>query len=171
MAISLRDIGNIIDEMSKKIDDVPNVVDRVVSETQDVILSLNRDQLLLGRNTLGEAFTPGYTDDPFFKTKEKAHSYRKMKERLEADHKTRMVNPQQYPDKNSNTPNLIVTGPFQNKMFINTSKGNYEIGSTYVDASKIDAKYENKVFGLAPKSKDYYYKNFPEPELIKHFKP
>ena len=109
-------IGGAIDRISKtitRIDNVPEVVEALVSMHQDVLLSLNRDQMLLGRNADGELLTPDYLSDPYFKTQEQAVAYANMKYGLEAQHKTRMSTMLDYPDKPKNTPNLIVTGEFQ----------------------------------------------------------
>lgn len=168
--LGIRDLINSLQEASDNIKKVDDIVDRVVEEKKDVLLSLNRDQMLLGRDASGEILSPGYTEDPYFKTKKKAESYKRLKQKLESSHKSRLTNVQLYPEKASNTPNLIVTGPFQNEMFITPKKGSYEIGSTYVDAADINTKYNNNVFGLAPKSKEYFYEHFIKPELQKELK-
>lgn len=156
-------------KVSSNIGKIEDVAAQVVMDHQDVILSLNREQMLLGRDASGEILTPGYTDDTYFKTPKQAEWYKRMKKGLESQHISRMYfsNAQLYPNKGDNTPNLIVTGPFQDNMFINASKDKYEMGSTYIDAGDINAKYNNNVFGLAPKSKEYFYRYFIKPELSK----
>ena len=163
-------IQQMLDRVTEAKNSVTATVQKVASEKSDVLLSLNRDQMLLGRDAKGKTLTPGYTEDPYFKTPKQAEAYKKKKEKLEASHKARMTNVQLYPDKDSNTPNLIVTGPFQDAMFINVSTSDYQIGSTYMDASNINAKYDNAVFGLAPKSKIYFYRNWIHPALVKMIK-
>lgn len=152
--------------------EVNTTIQHIVASNSDVLLSLNRDQLLLGRDAKGKTFTPGYTSDPYFKTAKQAKAYKNMKIKLEAKHRNRMrfSNVQLYPNKNSNTPNLIVTGPFQDDMFVNVSSDSYTIGSTYVDASDINEKYNGAVFGLAPRSKAYFYNNWIHPTIIKLIK-
>lgn len=163
-------IKGVRDKYKEALSEVIPTVQKVVNDNQDVLLSLNTDQMLLGRDAKGDVFTPGYTDDPYFKTPEKAKGYKKMKEGLESSHKSRMSNVQLYPDKDSNTPNLIVSGPFQDAMFINISSNEYKIGSTYVDASDINAKYNKAVFGLAPRSKAYFYNNWVHPAIMRMIK-
>ncbi|SHF49993.1 hypothetical protein [Dysgonomonas macrotermitis] len=165
-------VKQIRDRYSDAIKGVHEVTKKVADSNKDVLLSLNRDQMLLGRNKAGETFTPGYLNDPYFKTPARAQAYKKMKQGLEQQHSSRMrfSNVQLYPDKNSDTPNLIVTGPFQDSMFITVSASDYSIGSTYVDASDINAKYNNAVFGLAPKSKAFFYRNWIHPAIIKYIK-
>lgn len=170
--ITIRGLIDNINSAYERINRIDTVITKVAEEKNDVLLSLNRDQMLSGRDTDGNSFTPGYTDDPYFKTKEKAESYKRMKEGLEVTHRGRIrfSNAQLYPNKDSNTPNLIITGPFQDNMFINTSPTAYEIGSSYTDSNDIESKYNNKVFGLAPKSKEYFWENFLLPELKQFLK-
>lgn len=165
-------VKQIRDRYGDAIKGVSEVVSKTANDNKDVLLSLNRDQMLLGRNNAGDTFTPGYLNDPYFKTQAKAQAYKKMKIGLEKQHSGRMrfSNVQLYPNKDSDTPNLIVTGPFQDSMYITLSSGEYTLGSTYVDASDINAKYNNAVFGLAPRSKEYFDKYWIHPAIAKYLK-
>lgn len=165
-------VKQIRDRYSDAIKGVSEVVSKTTNDNKDVLLSLNRDQMLLGRNNAGDTFTPGYLNDPYFKTQTKAQAYKKMKIGLEKQHSGRMrfSNVQLYPDKDSDTPNLIVTGPFQDSMYITLSSSEYTLGSTYIDASDINAKYNNAVFGLAPRSKEYFSKYWTHPAIVKYIK-
>ena len=146
---------------------LPRAIADKVMQTQDVLLDLNRDQLLSGRNADGETITPSYTQDPFFKSREQAERYLKIKQGLESEHKGRMRFVQLCPEKGSDTPNLIVNGRlFHNYFFIKVTNEAYKIGSTGEAAADIESKYNNRVFGLAPKSKEFYYFGFIRP-LIK----
>lgn len=159
-----------IETVRNKIASLPETVNQIVAGNQDVLLSLNRDQMLLGRGSDGEPFTPGYLGDPYFSTPQEAETYAKMKYKLEAKHKARVENPTIYPEKARNTPNLIVTGSFQDNMFILTEGDTFLLGSTYPDTKDIEGKYDNRVFGLAPASKKYFYTNFIHPALRKLLK-
>lgn len=156
-----------IEKLKQAINQVPERVTEVVVENQEVLLSLNRDQMLLGRDAEGNTLTPGYLDDPYFDTPEQAAAYADMKYRLESNHRARIENPTIYPDKDRNTPNLIVTGPFQDNMFILPESDSFLIGSTYPEAKDIDGKYGGKVFGVAPASRDYFYRYYIHPALLK----
>ena len=165
-------VKQIRDRYGDALKGISEVVSKTANDNKDVLLSLNRDQMLLGRNNAGDTFTPGYLNDPYFKTQAKAQAYKKMKIGLEKQHSGRMrfSNVQLYPNKDSDTTNLIVTGPFQDSMYITLSSGEYTLGSTYVDASDINAKYNNAVFGLAPRSKEYFYKYWIHPAIVKYLK-
>lgn len=155
-------------KLSQTISSVPQIVDNVVSDNKDILLSLNRDQMLLGRDNEGNILSPSYLLDPYFKTQEAALNYARMKYSLEQQHKSLIWNPVYlFPDKDKNTPNLIVTGLFQDHLFITTGSGKYEISSTYIDSSDINRKYNNKVFGLAPQSRNYFWLEYIKPILLK----
>lgn len=147
---------------------MPNVIDKAVSDYKSDILSLNKDQMLLGRDNEGIPFSPSYLQDPYFKNQEAAQAYARMKYALESHHNSLMWVTDLYPHKDRDIPNLIVSGTFQGAMFITTGSGKYTIGSRYEDASDINAKYNNKVFGLAPEAKNYLYRHFIFQILLKN---
>jgi len=137
---------------------LPDAIANTVQKSQDDLLSLNRDQLLQGRDTDGDLLSPTYLQDTYFSSVEKAANYMKMKYKLESGHKQSMAHPDQYGDKPPDVPNLLVTGTmFFNHFFIRVTKEAYTIGSTGEAAPDIEQKYNNRVYGLAPRSKEYYY--------------
>ena len=154
--------------LSSRIDNIGTELGKIVSENKGVLLNLNRDQLLSGRNNEGELLGPTYLNDPYFLTREAAESYSKMKYRLESEHRSMLLFPQIYPSKPKDVPNLIVTGAFQNTMFIRTSADSFEIDATYKEARDINQKYDNKVYGIAPPSVDYFFRQYIK-ERLKNF--
>ena len=153
--------------LSNAIKNVPNVINKVVNDNKDVLLSLNRDQMLLGRDNKGNVLSPSYLSDPYFSSPAKAQAYARMKYALESMHNSLLWYPVQlFPDKDRNTPNLIVSGKFQDAMFISTSGDSFTIGSSYIDSSNINAKYKNNVFGIAPESAAYFYREYIRPVII-----
>lgn len=164
---SIGEIINRLEVLKRRIKLIPDKVSTIAKNNQDVLISLNKDQMLLGRNIDGAKLTPDYLNDPYFKSIEAAKSYAAMKYHLESKHKARIENPTLYPDKDRNTPNLIVTGPFQDSMFINMRSDSFLIGSSYRDSDDIERKYNNLVFGLSPESKEYFYKTHLHPALKK----
>lgn len=156
------------EELSERIDNIDNKIASIVEENKDVLLSINKDQLLLGRDSEGNILSPSYIEDPYFKTKEHAESYARMKYALESKHNHRIWFPAQYPDKDRNTPNLIVRGNFQDEMYITTGKDEFKINSTYIDSNDIDNKYKGKVFGIAPRYREYFYIEFMKDDLKRY---
>jgi hypothetical protein len=163
-------IRQVYEHFSAAYEAIPDVVSDVVARTPDVILDLNRDQLLQGRDADGNLLSPTYTNDPYFKTREAAGRYAKMKYNWEEAHRQRMSYAELYGEKPADVPNLIVTGPFQDSMFVQTSMDSYTIDSMYKDADDISAKYKNRVYGLAPKSKEFYYFGFIRPAILSLYK-
>ncbi len=164
-------ISNLIgkfETVSKNISTVDTVIERVAEQNKDVILSLNKDQLLFGRNTDGDLLSPSYLDDPYFKTEKQAQWYAGMKYNLERAHAARIHNPQLFVTKPRNTPNLIVSGAFQGGMLIVIGGNRFEISSTYEDTADIESKYNYKVFGLAEVSHQYFYANYLHEELLRY---
>lgn len=158
-----------LERIEKAAENVPFFLSKAAIVHQNDLLSLNRDQMLSGRDAGGDLFTPDYLSDPYFDSPEAtitAEGYANMKYFLEPSHKARLHNPMIYPDKPKNTPNLIVTGPFQNKMFIEIGFETYKIGSKYPDSGDINDKYKGLVFGLAPRSNEYAWREFIRTYLI-----
>lgn len=156
------------------------IVSDEVNKTSDVILNLNRDQLLYGRGTDGEVLTPSILDDPYWDDKggyktatsymvNKAHRW-KYFENMMFYSKIQL-----FPSRDNYIPNLIhSTGSwFFKHFFINVSNNSYTIGSSGLVAPDIEAKY-GKVYGLAPASRMFYYKNWIRvrlcTEILKHLK-
>ena len=152
--------------MRKNIGNVDGVIAETVDNNKEVILSLNKDQMLLGRNAEGKEFTPSYLNDDYFRSPESAMRYAEMKYRLEAEHKMRISHPTLYPDKGKDTPNLIVTGLFQDGMFITSNRDSFTIDSNYIESADIERKYGGLVFGLSPESKAFFYDHYLKKKLI-----
>jgi hypothetical protein len=159
------------------------VVEDEVKNTIDVVIDLNQAQLLYGRDANGELLTPSYPDDPYFKgDKEAAERYMENKNRMLSNHKERrdhrivplMGHIQLFPEKPEETPNLIINGMwFHNFFYANASGGKYTIGSTGIKADAIQEKYESyghPVFGLAKPSRDYYFRGFIKPAILRSYK-
>ena len=152
--------------------ELPNVLIDEVEKEKEMILSLNRDQLLAGRNSDGQLLSPGYLQDPYFKTKGQAEAYLRMKLALESMHKSRMMfaNVLNFPVKPSVTPNLIVKGNFHDGMFMNVSGDKMVFGSTYEESNDIEQKYDNKVFGLTDEAKRVFWVQKLRETVLSHFK-
>lgn len=147
------------------IKNIRSTIFEVVSQNSEVLVELNRSQILQGRDNEGNLFSPGYSNDSYFKTPEKAQRYAAFKERLVSGHNSLIRYPL-FMQKPADTPNLIVTGPFIDGLFINISSGEYMINSNYKDANKINDKYGGKVFNLSEPARNFFYENVIYPKLI-----
>lgn len=156
-----------LQERLRIISELPAFTAGVVRKYGDVLLQLNKDGMLLGRDTDGREFTPGYLGDPYFKTPAQARAYYKRKQGIRAQNRTRIKHPLNYPEKSPDTPDLRVTGPFQDSMYITFTSDGFEIYASYKDTPLIVQKYQNKVFGLTPLATTYFWENYLRPELIR----
>jgi len=172
--MNFADVHNTLMEMQRRLDTVPDAVYQCVDYNKEEVLSLRKDELLLGRDSDGQPFTPGYTEDPYFDTPQQADAYYRYKVRAEGVHRSRIEHPLNYPDKDSNTPNLRYTrdrfnpNSFHDQMFIRVDRRSLIIGSGFTETSLINAKYHNKVMNLGPGAKDYFYKWLLFPALYNH---
>jgi hypothetical protein len=156
---------------------LPDAISQEVERTSDVLLSLNEDQLLYGRDAKGNVLTPDYMDDPYFEGDLKAAArYKRKKEKYEDIHwgRIRFTEAKLFPDKNGSTPNLLINGNrFMNHLFINTNRESYGIASSGIVAGDIERKYAaygHPVYGLAPVSAEYYYFGYLRPNaIVRHF--
>lgn len=165
-------ISDKIQLVERRLDNIrtlPGILKWAVSNYSNVLLELPKAQLLYGRDSEGKPLTPGYLDDPYFKSTEHAQWYKSMKIRLEGTHKARIAYNPGFPEKDSNTPNLIITGEFQDHFYIQSGGDSFTIGSTSLIAPDIENKYgRDNLYRLAPLSKEYFYTHFLYDILKKH---
>jgi hypothetical protein len=152
----------------QKFDGLPVFMENYLRRYEDVVLQLNKDGMLLGRNTNGAEFTPGYLTDPYFKNPAAANAYFRYKTYIRNTNRGRIMFPLNYPEKGADTPDLRRMkrdgGPgenFQDSMYVQVGPSETIIGSTYKDTPAIVAKYDNKVFGLTPEALRYFKYEYP----------
>lgn len=157
-----------ITERQKRVDNWPEVIETIVARYGHELVDLNRAQLLYGRNTDEQLLTPTYLNDPYFKTKGEAQAYYRMKKGLEAAHKAEIKYRLNYPDKPSDTPNLIVNGVLvHNPMHIErVGDDEFMISISNPELENdLNRKYNNRVFGLTPLSKEFWWNHRLRQEL------
>lgn len=164
--ISIQDILKRLNYAVNGIQSIGKTVNDSVYANSQVVLELNKTQLLSGRDTDGKLFSPGYTSDPFFKTPEAAQKYAEWKAKWQSVHDSLIEQKGLYPTKPANIPNLIITGLFQDNMFVNVSNDTYTIDSTYRKSKDIESKYNGLVFGLAPPSRLWLYQYYLRSALL-----
>lgn len=156
-----------ITEKQMRVDNWPEVIEFCVQNWFYELVDLNRDQLLLGRNTDGELLSPTYLADPYFKSKEQAQDYFNWKQSMEQYHRMRLTFPLNYPDKPSTTPNLIINGHWvHDTMHLIHSSDWFAINIADQELQMdIERKYNRKVFGLAPLSVEFWWNHRLRQEL------
>lgn len=158
--ISIQGILSKFNHAIEGIRSVDKTVSDIVVVNRFVILELNQTQLLSGRNSEGNLLTPGYLSDPYFETPEAAARYANFKRDMQGFHDSLIEQQGIYPQKPVDTPNLIITGVFQDDMYINAGNGTYTIDSHYRKTKDIESKYGFLVFGLAPPSRLWFYQYY-----------
>jgi hypothetical protein len=149
---------------------VQTAINDCVTKNQDEILSLNRDQILYGRDAKGGILYPSYDNDPYFNDKSEDYkkSYIEKKNKLEREHNSLIKHKRLYKKKSSDTPNLIITGSwFQNYLFIRVSGNTFETGSSGKAAPDIERKYL-PLYGLSRESKEYFWIKYMRKAIMKH---
>lgn len=161
---------------AQKINGLPEFTASVVKKYEDVLLQLNKDQILLGRNIDGQEFRPGYLSDPYFDTPAQAGAYYNYKQKIRGLNESRIEYPLNFPNKNRDTPDLRATTKtwapgenFQDSMFIVMTHDGFEIYSSYSETPMIVQKYQNKVFGLSQQAIEYFWVQFLSKEIIDYF--
>lgn len=92
--------------------DVQKKVTELYEKHSGEFLSANRDQMWNGKMPNGANITPGYMEDPYFKTKKQAAAYKKWKSSPGF-----MKNS----SRDANTPNLFINGYFYRSLVLKVS--------------------------------------------------
>jgi hypothetical protein len=172
--MNIADVYEWAQALQHRLETIPEAVADCVAYEKDTLLQLRKDELLLGRNSDGDPFTPGYTEDPYFDTPQQADAYYKYKLRAKGIHEARIEHVLPYPDKDDNTPNLRYTrdrynsNSFHDQMWIRTDRKSLIIGSNFKETSLINAKYHNKVFSLGPGAKMVFWNDILSVHLWRH---
>lgn len=125
--------------------DLVNILSECVDETGDELIELNREQLLHGRDKHGDYLSPKYSEDPYFKTPESAKRYAQWKASIEPKR-----------DKPFDVPNLFITGRYHRSIDITVGPTTYDITSSDPNASSIESKFSEDVYGLGGEFREMY---------------
>ena len=123
--------------------DIVAIAGATISESKDLILAKNREQLLEGKLSTGKDITPSYLDDPYFKSKEAAQRYSDWKDEITPN-----------PKRKKGTPNLIITGPYHRSIDLKVTGEDFEFLSSFKNAKDIEKKFTENVYGLDDDNKE-----------------
>lgn len=128
------------------------IIQSLMQEDEELLLSLQKDQLYAGQDANGDGLRPTYQDDPYFKTRDAAQRYSDWKDRLEQ----RTHNPL-FVKRPPGTPNLIITGGwFYNTLVADVGNGKLVIRSDSWLIGKLESKYGQYLLGLSSVALTYY---------------
>lgn len=117
--------------------DLHRIVKPLIGKNKDLMLDLNRDQMVHGRRSDGSAIQPEYT---YFTRLSKLRK-----------------------GMNPDVVTLYDTGGFYRKMFLDVGADEIEIDSTDPKSEDLKDKYGEHIFGLTPGSREQYIEDvFPE---------
>lgn len=133
--MNFTDFENKIDKIN-----VAELMFEVIKEGgyQEVFEKMNREQLLEGRTHQNTPISPKYTEDNYFTSVQKAKNYARWKQKISPN-----------PERNTNTPNLFITGKFHRSIQNKTDKFNFWMDSNDSNAPSIESKFKN-IYGLTP---------------------
>lgn len=128
--------------------DVGKVIHEAFQENVEVLGEKNKEQLSAGKNKQGTDITPGYLDDPYFKSRESAQRYSLWKDKITPN-----------PLRKSGTPNLFINGAYYKSRRVVLSGDTLQYSADFLGA-EIERKYGDQVDGLGGEfKKDFLDKN------------
>lgn len=139
--------------------DVSEAAARAVSGTEDTYKTLLQDQLLHGKGADGQDLTPGYLEDPYFKSPAAAKRY--------ADWK-KLISPNV--GRNYNAPNLYINGQYHESINVIAEYSGIKSTSSAYFGIDIEGKYRGNANILGSDWRADYLENFIRPRLISNVK-
>ena len=127
-------------------------IQTLMQEDEELLLSLQKDQLYAGQDANGNGLRPTYQEDPYFKTQAAAQRYSDWKDRLDQ----RSHNPL-FAKRPSGTPNLIINGRWlYNTLVADVGGGKLVVSSGSWLFPKLETKYGQALLGLNHIALRYY---------------
>lgn len=143
------------------------VIAQALRENKAEVLEMQKSQLLSGVDSEEKPLRPTYDQDPFFKTDEGRKKYIKLKQETQSKHdQLRKYNI--FGNKDSLTPNLIVTGSYHKGLRTEVSKGTITIIGTWSRSPNIERKYPTAL-GLTSIGFGVLFERYAKPDLIDYF--
>lgn len=133
--------------------DVTKIASDLIIENKYQVLDLNRDQMLMGKNALGEDITPPYSQNTYFKKPGAAKRYAEYKRKIAPNKSLDSL-------RDEDTPNLFINGTFHNSLEFDES--NISVTTGTVLGEDVTDTHKN-VLGLNPESCGMFAKeHYPE---------
>lgn len=137
--------------------DATRVATSSIELTKDQMLAANREQMLAGKNRLGEDLG-SYLDDPYFKSRESAQRYSDWKDQITP-----------HPTRKKGVPNLFITGPYHRSLDFAIQGQTLVPLSNFPAALKIQEKFDD-IRGLGGTFKLIYLKEHVRPTMMKEIR-
>lgn len=131
------------------------IIEKVFEENIDTLNEKNKEQLLAGKNRLGEDIGPTYFEDPYFKTPAAAIRYSDWKDRITPNSK-----------RKRGVPNLYIDGTYHNSRKTTISGDTITYTADFLE-QEIEAKYGDQINGLGGEFKSEFLENNIRPAINK----
>lgn len=146
------------DSVSAFVEEMPQIIQSSLQENETELLNKQKEQLLRGLSSSGDYLHPFYSEDPYFKTLEKANKYAEWKESL--------AYPNHRGDRPSDAPNLYINGKFHSEIGIEFHSDDLQFIGETATARQIMGKYGEENFGLS----DEYWQEVADEFLTERLK-
>lgn len=138
----------VLDKYTRQLDDILRGLDdaalRIVRQSDETILDLNRGQLLQGLTPQGTKLKPDYRNERYKRAKNRAN-----------------------PLPGFGTPDLKLTGKFHSNFYLTAQNGELEFFSSDTKTSKLIDKYgKDNIFGLTVQNNEVLNYEIIKPKLI-----
>lgn len=129
-------VQDLIDFTTKLKDKIPNLVFDVIFDNDEMIIALNRKQLMEGKTADNEDVRPYYSEDSYFKSADAAKNYIVWKDKITPN-----------PKRNPDAPNLYINGQFHGTFKLAIEGNDIIVTSDSKIAREVTQKFPN-IFGL-----------------------
>lgn len=147
-------------ELSKRLNalykyKLADIIVEILEKNIPVLIQIQKEQLYAGKNADGDNLSPGYSEDPFFKSPASAKRYAEFKAKIRKGKDSAI-----FGSKDSDTPDLIINGRLiYDTIFASVNKNSLIISARTSILSKLEAKYKTP-FGLNQKAWEYFMETY-----------
>lgn len=128
----------------------------IVNGSIPLLVLMNRNQMLEGKDSNGNNIRPSYLEDNYFKTKEAAQKYAEWKQRITPN-----------PKRGFETPNLIINGAFHSSVKGVVMSDGIKFTTDSALGRNVILKFDT-VLGIAPENRKKIIHEVLLPRLKKY---
>lgn len=125
----------------------------IITDNKDNLLEMQKKQLMDGIGVDGEYIRPFYSENPYFKTTEKAYAYALWKQKITPN-----------PSRPIDVPNLFINGQYHESLMININNDEIEIHGTDNNAADIESVHSTAL-GINEENRTDFAQNILFPQI------
>jgi hypothetical protein len=111
---------------------VESIAKPIIDSKKDIVVQLNKDEMMKGKQNDNNDMRPYYTEDPYFKTKQAALRYAAWKKR---------ITPNQF--RKTDSPNLFINGKFHSSLYFQAASKHFTIKTNSALGAKVTSKFKD----------------------------